>query len=381
MTIAVEAQSLVGVKTGVAYYLQHLLLHLARLDPETLYEAVTFNFFWRRRRCLFPEKPPNLREREIGLLPGRLYSYLLKRNRVPAIDLLAGHPDLFFFPNFVRYPLLRSRSVVTVHDLTFVHYPRLVEEKNLEYLRRFVRRSLHLADRVIAVSHWIRQEVLEIFRLPEDKVVAVPHGVDRERFRPASPQAVAAVRRRYGLNGAPYLLAVGTLEPRKNLPRLLEAYARIPQRGEVRLVLAGCRGWLYGDIFETLRRQRLEGEVLLTGYCPEADLPALYSGASVLVYPSLYEGFGMPILEAMACGTPVIASNRGAMAEVAGDAAVLVDPEDTAAIADAVSRLLEDASARESLAARGLERAAAFSWEAAARRTRAVFQEAMQASG
>lgn len=379
MTIAVEAQSLVGSRTGVAYYLQNLLLRLAHLNPQTNYEAVTFNFFWRKRRILFPNKPGNLHEREISLLPGRLYGYLLKRNRVPPIDLLAGRPDLFFFPNFVKYPLARARSVVTVHDLTFIRYPEYVEAKNLAYLRQFVAESLSLADRVIAVSQCVRREVLDIFGLPEDHVVAVSHGVDRAVFRPPGPEAAANVLRRYGLEGIPYILAVGTLEPRKNLPRLLEAYARLPQRKACRLVLAGGRGWLYEGIFEVMRKYRMEGDVTLTGYCPESDLPALYSGALLLAYPSLYEGFGMPILEAMSCGTPVLTSSRGAMAEVAGDAAVLIDPEDADAMGDAISRILEDHELREKLIARGAQRCGLFSWDETARRTQGVLREAMQA--
>jgi glycosyltransferase involved in cell wall biosynthesis len=378
MTIAVEAQSLVGSRTGVAYYLQNLLLRLAHLNPQTDYEAVTFNFFWRKRRILFPNKPGNLREREIGLLPGRLYGFLLKRNRVPPIDLLAGRPDLFFFPNFVKYPLARARSVVTVHDLTFIRYPEYVEAKNLAYLRQFVSTSLARADRVIAVSHSVRREILDVFRLSEDRVVAVPHGVDRSVFRSPAREDATAVLRRHGLEGVPYILALGTIEPRKNLPRLLEAYARLPQRKACRLVLAGGRGWLYEGIFEVIRKYRMQGDVTLMGYCPESDLPALYSGALLLAYPSFYEGFGMPILEAMSCGTPVLTSSCGAMAEVAGDAAVLIDPEDADALGDAISRILEDSELREKMIARGTQRCCLFSWDETARRTQAVLREAMQ---
>jgi glycosyltransferase involved in cell wall biosynthesis len=198
----------------------------------------------------------------------------------------------------------------------------------------------------------------------------------------ADPHRLAAVRNRYGLQG-PYLLYVGTLHPRKNLVRLVQAFARLPAllsaagrpTPGLQLVLAGRKGWLYDDIFAQVRRLDLEDRVILTGYVPDEDLPALLSAARAFVFPSLYEGFGLPVVEAMACGTPVVCANTSSLPEVAGDAALLVDPLDEGAIAAALARLLSDDDLHRELVDRGFRQAARFSWQRCAREALAVLEE------
>ena len=238
-------------------------------------------------------------------------------------------------------------------------------------VRAALARVRRKADLALVPSLAVKGDVVQRLGLPEDRVVVTSEGCE-PRFRPAGPASLGGVAARYGLP-ARYVLAVGTLEPRKNLTTLLHAFARLRQGGDVdpglQLVLAGARGWLDGPIFRTVRALGLEQTVRFPGFIDDDDLPAVYSGAALFVFPSLYEGFGLPLLEAMACGVPVITSNVASMPEVAGDAALLVDPRDAGGLAAAIARALRDRKLRARLRAAGLARAGQFSWETAARRT------------
>jgi glycosyltransferase involved in cell wall biosynthesis len=233
----------------------------------------------------------------------------------------------------------------------------------------FCRRATH----IIAVSEQSKRDVGDAYGIVPGKVTVIHEAAD-PRFRPQAAEAVAAVRARYGLPGR-YLLFVSTIEPRKNLPRLLEAFERVHAAGLTdALVIVGKRGWLYEDFFAALERSPVREAVLLPGFVPDVDLPAVYAGAQALAFPSLYEGFGLPVLEAMACGTPVVCSNTSSLPEVAGDAALLVDPGDTDAIAEALGCLLTDPGLSQELRARGLEQAGRFSWHRAACETLDVYR-------
>lgn len=265
-------------------------------------------------------------------------------------------------------------TVVTVHDLSFVHYPATVRRFNRWYLRAVTRQAARRAARVIADSESTRRELLAWLELPADRVVTVPIAADR-RFVPADPQSVEAFCRRRGLPSR-FVLFLGTLEPRKNLVRLVDAYAACRERllHDLPLVIAGSPGWYYDEIYARVRARNLHDVVLFPGFVPAAELPWWYRAADVFVYPSLYEGFGLPVLEAMASGTAVITSNTSSLPEVAGDAAMLIDPNDVEALADALARLLNDDDLRQSLAAAGVRQAARFSWRRCAAETAAVYR-------
>jgi glycosyltransferase involved in cell wall biosynthesis len=227
------------------------------------------------------------------------------------------------------------------------------------------------------VSEATKADLVEILRVPPSKVVVIHEAVGPEFARPQSPEAVDAVVRRYGLR-RPYCLFVGNLEPRKNLPRLIEAFAEVRRRAgaegrSAQLVLAGTRAWLHGGIFRAVEAHGLADAVAFTDYVPRGDLPALYAGATCFVFPSLYEGFGLPVLEAMAAGAPVVAARAGSIPEVAGDAALLVDARVPDEIAAAIEAVLTDGALRARLVARGRARAAQFEWNTVARRTLAVY--------
>ncbi|MGQ9491521.1 MAG: glycosyltransferase family 4 protein [Anaerolineae bacterium] len=286
-------------------------------------------------------------------------------------------PDVLFVPAHV-IPLIHPRgSVVTVHDLGYLHYPELHRTWDRRYLDWSTRWSARQVAAVLVDSAATGRDLTQAYGIAPDKIRVVYLGRDERLARVDDPGQVAAVRAHYGL-GQRYLLYVGTLQPRKNLRRVIEAFARLagrPELTDVQLVLAGKKGWLYDALFEQVGRLGLGRRILFTGYVPDEHLAALLSGAIAFVYPSLYEGFGIPVLEAGACGVPVITSNTSSLPEVAGDAAILVDPHDVDAIAEAMYRVLTDEALRAELARRGLENVKRFSWEKCARETLAVLEQ------
>jgi glycosyltransferase involved in cell wall biosynthesis len=274
--------------------------------------------------------------------------------------------------------------VVTVHDLGYLYYPGAHRFLDGLYLDLSTRYNARAASRVIASSQATKDDLVQQCGIEPDKITVVYFGYD-ETMQPVEDEAtIEKVKARYGIQGD-YVLHVGTLQPRKNLGRLLEAYAMVrkqAKRGETPcLVMAGRKGWLYDQIFQQVERLGLESAVILPGYVPQDDLPALLSGAHLFAFPSLYEGFGLPVLEAMACGTPVLCSNVSSLPEVAGDAALLVDPLDVKSMAEAMNRLLQDEGLRSQLVERGYRQVRQFSWERCARETLAVLEDTRSSGG
>lgn len=270
-------------------------------------------------------------------------------------------------------------TVVTVHDLSFVRYPEAFRPFNRLYLRVMTRRSVFRARRVIADSVSTQRDLTRWWGVPAERISVVPIGVG-EAFSPASREHVEAFRRRRGLPRR-FILYLGTLEPRKNVIAVIEAFARWARASgdrELQLIVGGAKGWYYERIFSRVQELGMGDRVRFPGYIPADELPDWYRAAEVFVYPSLYEGFGLPPLEAMACGTPVITSNTSSLPEVVGDAALKVDPHDVEAIAEALARLLEDADLRQQLREAGLARARLFSWERTARETIAAYCLALE---
>ena len=269
-------------------------------------------------------------------------------------------------------------TVVTVHDLSFVRYPEAFRPLHRLYLQTMTRRSVFQARRIITDSYSTRNDLVRLWGVPADRISVVPIGVADE-YRPVPVAEVERFRRQRSLPDR-FVLYLGTLEPRKNVMAVVEAFARWVQTTrdrQVWLVVAGAKGWDYQSIFARVQALGISNRVLFPGYVPAVELPAWYRAAEVFLYPSLYEGFGLPPLEAMACGTPVITSNTSSLPEVVGDAALLVDPYDVEAIAEALARLLEDKELRQRLREAGLARARLFSWERTARETIAAYRLAM----
>jgi len=292
------------------------------------------------------------------------------------LETLIHEPDVLFIPAHVLPVFHPRRSIVTVHDLGYLHYPEAHTSHARRYLDWSTRWNAHRATAVLADSEATRSDLIRFYDAAPQKIHVVYLGRDARLNRVTDLSRLDEIRARYGLVGR-YLLYVGTLQPRKNLERVVQAFERIcglPDLADLQLVLAGKQGWLYETLFRQVAHAGLQGRVIFPGYVADADLGALLSGAEAFVFPSLYEGFGIPVLEAGGCGVPVITSNTSSLPEVAGDAALLVDPLDVDAIADAMYRLVTDASLRAELARRGLENVKRFSWEKCARETLAVLE-------
>jgi glycosyltransferase involved in cell wall biosynthesis len=289
------------------------------------------------------------------------------------LALARGRADLFHSMAFALPWVRPCRSVVTIYDLSFVLSPEAFRPANRLYLRAITRRSASWADAVIAISENTKRDIVRLWGISPDKVRVAPCGVD-ERFGPLPPDEVERFRRRHSLPEQ-MVLFIGTLEPRKNLVTLIEAYALLRRRGLRHvLVLAGGKGWKYEPVFEAVERLGLGDAVRFPGYVPADELPLWYNAASLFVYPSLYEGFGLPPLEAMACGTPVIVSDRASLPEVVGPEGITVGPSDVSGLADEMQRVLSDSSLAEHLSDYGRRRAKEYSWDRAARVTLDVYR-------
>jgi glycosyltransferase involved in cell wall biosynthesis len=274
--------------------------------------------------------------------------------------------------------------VATIHDLSFEHLPETFKRRSRAQLRLTVRRTARQAAAVIAPSEFSRRDLVETYHLPPERVRVTPLAA-APHFAPVrDPGERERIRELYRIR-PDYILAVGAIQPRKNLVRLVEAYADLRHRRSQaklpQLVVVGKRGWLYRETLDVARRLSFEGDIHFAGYVPESDLPALYTDALCFVYPSYFEGFGLPPLEAMQCGAPVIAGNRTSLPEVVGEAGLLVDPFDREAIAYGLGRLIDDKELREELSARGLERSRSFHWRETARLTLEVYEQAALLAG
>jgi glycosyltransferase involved in cell wall biosynthesis len=307
----------------------------------------------------------------LGYKPWRMLVWLGQLARV-GFDQLLPDAELFHATEHLLLPLRSIPTVLTVHDLIFRHLPEHHKPLNRWYLNLTMPLYCRRADRIVVVSEHSKRDLISAYGIAEKKITVV-YEAAAPSFRPQTPQEVAAVRVRYGLPER-YLLFVGTIEPRKNLARLLAAFEAVRADGLTDgLVIVGRRGWLYGDFFACLEESPAREAVLLPGYVPDEDLPAFYGGAQALILPSVYEGFGLPALEAMACGTPAVASNASSIPEIGGDAALYFDPLDVEAAVGAIHRVLRDGGLQGEMRERGLAQAARFSWRRAAAETRAVY--------
>jgi glycosyltransferase involved in cell wall biosynthesis len=372
--VGIDYTAAVHQSAGIGRYTRELVRALAASAaawPEVCYHL----FVAGANQSAVPPSPgwPNFAWHPTRLTE-RWLARLWYRLRLPLwVESWTGPLHLFHQPDFVLPPVRpETRTIVTVHDLSFVRNPDTVMPGMAAHLNRWVPYSVGKADHVIAVSEATRQDLIEFYQTPPEKISVLYHGVTPE-FEPVrEPARLAAVRQRYGLGQQPFVLSLGTIQPRKNHRRLVEAFAQVDS--DLLLVIAGKKGWAYQELFEEVARWGLADRVHFPGFVAEADLPALYSAAELFIYPSLCEGFGLPLAEAMACGTPVITSNRSSLPEVVGDAGLLIDPEDTAAMAGAMASVLQDSSLRRRLAEAGRARAACFTWEAMAVRLIRLYQ-------
>ncbi len=381
--IGIDASAVVGRRTGIGCYTAELLTGLGRIWPEAWPPA---RVWVNSRRHPLPANDPwhsspafsTRRTRIPGRVLLRSWQYL----RWPPVERLAGPLDLIHSPASYIPPTRRARRLITIHDVYFKHAPDHVEPYGGRYFLNTFERGLPALDHVIAVSRFTRDEFLRHYPIDPDRITVVPHGVDFDRFHERAEAADDACLTALGIE-PPYFFCVATIEPRKNLGALVEAYAKARQiartdAGELpRLIIAGQQGWDVGAFEARLDEARLRDRIQLTGYVPNAALPALYRQALGFIFPSLYEGFGLPVLEAMACGCPTLISQTASLPEVAGEAAAYFDPKDTSSIANVLARFVTDPSMRNSLREAGLKQVRSFDWATTARKTLEVYKRVM----
>lgn len=370
MRIGIEAKVLTSRPSGIGRYAINLVRSLLRALPEKDHTLeIVLLTGPQTARSVLDNCSGQYREHFCAIQSSLLRSlFSLPRS------IVHHNINIFHGLDHVGIPLFSKRCtyIITVHDVMPLLFPQLFTLKHRLIVRAGLARVAQQADMVIVPSYAVQHDVQHYLHISKDRVVVIPEGCE-PRFRPlAEPEQLYRVRVKYGLPPL-YMLCLGTLEPRKNITTLLHAFARLRQilHGEpaLHLVVAGARGWQEQTIFQTIKSLALEQVVCLPGFINDEDLPALYGGALLFVFPSLYEGFGLPVLEAMSCGVPVVTSNTSAMPEVAGDAALLVDPYDVKGMATAIAAIVHDASLRDNLRQKGLARAQQFSWEMTARQT------------
>ncbi len=301
-------------------------------------------------------------------LPMRVLNLLWKYRLLPAMDVLLG-AGVYMFPNYKNWPLLRSKSLTYIHDLGYIRYPEFVQPKNLTFLQNGMKTWIGRSTRVLTGSDHAKAEITTLLGVPPVQVTRIYHGVEHEQFYPRSGADINQAKAKYGITDD-YIIHVGSFEPRKNLSNLLKAYAELPQavQSHYRLCLVGAGGWLNQQIFAEIESLQAKGVNIVrpNAYVEDDDLPALISGATLLVHPALYEGFGLPPLQAMACGVPVVVANNSSLPEVVGDAGVLCDAENISDISAKMERVLQDKTYREKLVPLGIKQASKFDWSLSA---------------
>lgn len=369
--LVIDYTSAVNQRAGIGRYTRELVRTLLTLPESGRYDV---NLIIPRRPAQAPPTPPaGARWCKLPLTEWQAV-LLWQRAGVPLpLNVFCGRAGVFHAPDFLLPPVRAGRRIVTVHDLSYLVHPDLAHPAVYRYLEKTVPRSVARADRVIAVSESTKRDVVRLLGVPEDRVDVIPEGVDRV-FRPEAEPDDTARRARLRLPER-YLLSVGTIQPRKNYGRLLEACERLWQvePAAPHLVIAGQRGWLFEEFFAQLEASRFRDRVRILDFVDDADLPALYRGTETFVYPSCYEGFGLPVVEALACGRPVICSSASSLPEVAGAAARLIDPFSVEDLAEALLDFSRDSATRATFATSGPQQAARFTWEAAARDHLAVY--------
>lgn len=370
MRIVIDAQPLLEPLAGIGRYAKSLLDAFSSLELEDDF-SLFYGASLRPRRVKLPEfSNPRLKP-ELIRFPGKVFRLLTEKLRVLPDSALTGACGLYHGLNYY-VPRGGFRKIVNIYDMSFMLFPGHFTKERLRDIGRKARVSGGRADAVITGSRSAKQDIVDLLKLPEEKVRVVYNGVGKH-FRPLGEEEKNEYRIRKRLPEK-FILYVGTIEPRKNLINLARAYHRLDPKG-VSLVLAGGKGWLSDGLFEEIRKLNLGDRVLLTGYVPEEELPALYSSALCFAYPSIYEGFGFPPLEAMACGTPVVAGDRSSLPEVIGDGGLCVDPGDPEKLADAICSFLHDEKLRGVMAGKGVRRAARFTWEKCASETYGIYRE------
>lgn len=378
MNIAFDALPLISDRmTGIGWCEAGQTTAMARLHPENNY---TYNFFSRKDDHIKLERlapfTQNIKP-ELVHFSGYLYRVMSTFVPVPYSMFFGKNADITHFFNYIAPPKVHGRTVITVHDMVYKAFPETVRGRTKIMLNTGLKQSMKRADIIVTDSEFSKTEIIKYFPQHENKIRVVPCGVDLQKFRPCeNPERIPEVKKSLEIEGD-YFLYLGTIEPRKNLKRLINAYHIFSQnvKNPPKLVLAGGKGWLYDSIFQRVTDLKLTEQVIFTKYVPSEDMNPLMCGALAFVFPSIYEGFGMPPLEAMACGVPVLSSDSASLPEVTGDCAVICNAYSEDSIAEGLHRLYSNENLREDLSQRGLNRAKNFTWDKSAEMLYNIYKE------
>jgi len=353
MKIAIDTQTTLGQKSGFGFYVENLVENLRKVDPENEYIPIA------------PKLIKDFSTPQRFVWDQFTFPSLAKSKKV---DIL--HQPCFSAP--LLYP---GKVVITIHDLISHFFPKNIPSGSRFYFSKWMPLTYRKAAKIIAISENTKRDIISLLNIPEEKIVVIQSAVS-EHYQPINDkQALALVKKKYG-TGDHFILDVGTLEPRKNLQFLVKAFNEAIKQGNLdcNLVLTGKKGWYYEGLFALIKSLKLEKRVILPGYVPDEDLPLLYNAADLFCFPSLYEGFGFPPLEALSCGTPVIAANNSSLPEVVGDAGILLDLDDEDLWAQNIIKVMTDPELRTKLSQKGLQQAKKFSWKKTARQTAEVYK-------
>jgi len=368
----ISAQSL--PRSGMGQYQYHLLRHLLEIDHQNFYNLYAFNFRNRKRfkEIKFPAKNYKIK---VLPIPQRLIILWWMMMRRPYLERLTGKCDVYHLSEICIPPVKKAKTVAFIHDLTTILFPEHHKRSNVFlHSKRF--KNIHKVDAILTNSESTKKDIIKHLKIKTEKIFVTYLGAD-ECFRPMNEAEVEPVLQKYKIR-KPYILFVGTLEPRKNVETLISAFDQLKAKHQIlhQLVLVGQKGWLYKNIFRAIESSPNKSDIRYTDYVPDIDLPALMNGAEVFVYPSFYEGFGLPVLEAMQCGAPVITSDISSMPEVGGEACLYINPDSADELTKSIFEVINDAGLQKNLSEKGVERAKQFSWEKCARETLKVYEMA-----
>lgn len=382
MKLAFDGQFfLKGNKTGVAWSAENVMLNIGRhkdVDKQINFFGLGYS----------PEQKSNAEKyiaynydvRCCRWFHDVVYRMIWNYVPLPYSAFFGKDADVSVFFNFIVPPGVKGKTLAIVHDMAYMAYPETVRKRTRRFLESSMEKSCKRADHIITISKFSKREIMKYIPIKEDRISVVFHGVDFDRFHSNyGEKEIEQTKKKYSINGK-YILYLGTIEPRKNIKRLIESYALLKQekKDQPQLILAGGKGWLCDEIYESVSRLHLEDCVKFLGYVPDEVAPKLLCGAEMFVFPSLYEGFGLPVLEAMACGVPVVAADAASLPEVAQNAAVLVDPMDIQCMKEGMAVLLENESMRNKLREAGMEHVKQFTWEKTASRYIEICEELLK---
>ena len=381
MKVAFDVQLfLKGEKTGIAWCADNLIKELSQIGDNE-YELNYFKTNQAKEKLdeLEVYRRNGCTENACNYFSDIYYKLLWNIIPISYSVFFGKKAQITQFFNYAVPPGVKGKKVTIIYDMAYKAIPETVRKKTRRWLELTVKKSCKRADRIITISEFSKSEIIKYLHIPENRVVVMPMGVNSELFHTNyAKEEVEILKEKYNINGQ-YFLYLGTLEPRKNIERIIEAYSCLVERKSKReipsLVLAGKKGWMYNSIFEKVKQLGIENKVVFTGYVLENEVPILMHGANIFIFPSLYEGFGMPVIEAMSCGTPVITSNTTSLDEISGDAAIKVNPYNVDEITNAMEKLLVEEEVSNKYRVKGVEHASKYTWKEAAHILNQVYNE------